>query len=52
MTATTLSLTEITRLKLDTTPGLPKLPHIPESLDIKLTPSSKKPTSSMLRFGL
>jgi hypothetical protein len=38
----TLSLTEATRLKLDTTPGLPKLPHIPENLNIKLTPEQQE----------
>lgn len=42
---TTLSLTEATRLnlqKLDTTPGLPPLPHIPENLSIKLTPEQQE----------
>jgi hypothetical protein len=41
----TLSLTEATRLnlqKLDTTPGLPPLPHIPENLSIKLTPEQQR----------
>jgi hypothetical protein len=39
----TLSLTEATRLKLDTTPGLPKLPHIPENLNVnKLTPEQQE----------
>jgi hypothetical protein len=35
MTTTTLSLTEATRLnlKLDTSPGLPKLPHIPSKIN-------------------
>jgi hypothetical protein len=45
MTAPTLTLTEATRLnlqKLDTTPGLPPLPHIPENLSIKLTPEQQE----------
>ena len=44
MTAT-LSLTETTRLNLqnlDTTSGLPPLPHIPGSLDILLSPEQQE----------
>jgi hypothetical protein len=39
-----LSAAQFTRLniQLDTTPGLPKLPHIPESWDIKLTPQQQE----------
>jgi hypothetical protein len=29
-------------IQLDTTPGLPKLPHIPENWDIKLTPQQQE----------
>jgi hypothetical protein len=45
MTTSTLTLSEATRLnlqKLDTTPGLPPLPHIPENLNIKLTPEQQE----------
>jgi hypothetical protein len=45
MTTSTRTLTETTRLnlqKLDTTPGLPPLPHIPENLRIKLTPEQQE----------
>lgn len=45
MTTATLSLTEATRLNLqnlDLVSGLPPLPHIPESLDILLTPEQQE----------
>ena len=45
MTTTTLPLTETTRLNLqnlDIVYGLPPLPHIPESLDILLTPEQQE----------
>ena len=45
MTTSTCTLAEATRLnlqKLDTTPGLPPLPHIPENLSIKLTPKQQE----------
>lgn len=39
-----LSAAEFTRLNilLDTEPGLPKLPHIPENLNIPLTPQQQE----------
>ena len=37
MTTSTLSAAQLTRINLDTTPGLPKLPHIPENWGIELT---------------
>lgn len=45
MTTSTLSLTEATRLnlQLDTSPGLPKLPHIPSKFDDDvLTPEQQE----------
>jgi hypothetical protein len=45
MTTATLSLTEATRLslQLDTSPGLPKLPHIPSKIDDDvLTPEQQE----------
>jgi hypothetical protein len=42
MTTTTLSATQLTRIHLDTAPGLPKLPHIPENWDIKLSPQQQE----------
>lgn len=45
MTTSTCTLAEATRLnlqKLGTTPGLPSLPHIPESLEVKLTPEQQE----------
>jgi len=45
MTTSTRNLAEATRLnlqKLDTTSGLPPLPHIPESLEVKLTPEQQE----------
>jgi hypothetical protein len=44
MTTSTLTLTEATRLNLqnlDLTSGLPRLPHIPDNLNIKLTPEQQ-----------
>jgi hypothetical protein len=42
MTTATLSAAQVTRISLDTAPGLPKLPHIPESWDILLTPQQQE----------
>jgi len=44
MASATISAAQLTRLniQLDTTPGLPKLPHIPENWDIKLTPQQQE----------
>jgi hypothetical protein len=45
MTTSTLTLTEATRLNLQNlglTSGLPRLPHIPESLGVKLTPEQQE----------
>jgi len=45
MTTSTLSLTEATRLslQLDTSPGLPKLPHIPSEINgYALTPEQQE----------
>jgi hypothetical protein len=42
MTTTTLSATQLTRIHLVTAPGLPKLPHIPENWDIKLSPQQQE----------
>ena len=33
---------QLTRINLDTMPGLPKLPHIPENWDIALTPQQQE----------
>jgi len=42
MTTATLSAAQLTRIHLDTTPGLPKLPHIPENWNINLTPQQQE----------
>ena len=42
MTTSTLSAAQLTRIYLDTAPGLPKLPHIPENWGIKLTPQQQE----------
>ena len=42
MTTATLSAAQLTRINLDTAPGLPKLPHIPENWDIALTPQQQE----------
>ena len=42
MTTATLSAAQLTRIHLDTTPGLPKLPHIPGNWDIELSPQQQE----------
>jgi hypothetical protein len=42
MTTATLSAAQLTRINLDTTPGLPKLPHVPENWGIELTPQQQE----------
>ena len=42
MTTSTLSAAQLTRIYLDTAPGLPKLPHIPENWDFQLTPQQQE----------
>ena len=42
MTTATLSATQLTRIHLDNTPGLPKLPHIPGNWVIKLSPQQQE----------
>jgi hypothetical protein len=42
MTTATRSAAQLTRINLDTAPGLPKLPHIPENWDIKLSPQQQE----------
>jgi hypothetical protein len=44
MTTATISAAQFMRLniQLDTTPGLPKLPHIPENWNVKLTPQQQE----------
>jgi hypothetical protein len=42
MTTATLSAAQLTRINLDTTPGFPKLPHVPENWGIELTPQQQE----------
>ncbi len=42
MTTSTLSAAQLTRIYLDTAPGLPKLPHIPENWNFQLTPQQQE----------
>jgi hypothetical protein len=55
MTTSARTLAEATRLNLqnlDLTSGLPRLPHIPENLSIKLTPEQQKANLLLLALWI